>query len=255
MGRFLDLEGQKIARFTVLGRRADEADGRRQWICECQCGNVVPVVGTDLRNGNSKSCGCLRRESSSKKAIDILGRKFSFLTVIEKHGSKDNKMYWKCKCDCGNTTIAAGRELRNGHTKSCGCYQARIRSHLSRKTPFNFFRNRIRKQAASRGYEFSITDEYVNELFQGNCYFCGSEPKSQVWYTHDSVTYKYNGIDRLNNDVGYIYGNVVSCCANCNFAKRMLNEDEFLDLIEKIYMHRAVHRKRNSIHQGESWKQ
>ena len=58
------------------------------------------------------------------RGIDILGRKFGRLTVIECLGSDNNKnkLFWRCKCDCDNEVAVRGCGLKNGSTKSCGCY-------------------------------------------------------------------------------------------------------------------------------------
>ncbi|MFT8476623.1 MAG: hypothetical protein ABF682_04360 [Liquorilactobacillus sp.] len=54
--------------------------------------------------------------------IDLTGKRFGKLTVIEKSGpNKSGNIKWVCKCDCGNTKIVNGSHLRSGHTKSCGC--------------------------------------------------------------------------------------------------------------------------------------
>ena len=56
------------------------------------------------------------------KFKDLTGMRFNKLTVLEKAGhDKYNKILWKCVCDCGNVTITHGRDLVNGHCKSCGC--------------------------------------------------------------------------------------------------------------------------------------
>ena len=57
--------------------------------------------------------------------IDMLGKKFTRLTVIEHdHVDDKNHHYWKCRCDCGNVIVVDGSKLRSGDTKSCGCYRA-----------------------------------------------------------------------------------------------------------------------------------
>lgn len=68
-------------------------------------------------------------------AIDLLGKKFGKLVVLEqvKERGKHRKVYWICKCDCGNTATVLGDRLKNGHTKSCGCY-ARERSRDGNST-------------------------------------------------------------------------------------------------------------------------
>ena len=53
--------------------------------------------------------------------IDISGKKFGRLKVIEYSHTKRKKAYWKYVCDCENICIVEGSKLRNGHTKSCGC--------------------------------------------------------------------------------------------------------------------------------------
>ena len=54
---------------------------------------------------------------------DITGQKFHRLQVIGFAGiGKENRAMWECQCECGNIVIVAGKNLRNGSTKSCGCY-------------------------------------------------------------------------------------------------------------------------------------
>lgn len=58
----------------------------------------------------------------SRKIKNLLGKKYGKLLVIEQlEERKNNKVVWKCKCDCGNTTNVVGTQLTNGNTKSCGC--------------------------------------------------------------------------------------------------------------------------------------
>lgn len=57
------------------------------------------------------------------KLIDLTGKRYGKLTVLELVGKKNNskEYYWKCKCDCGNICEVQGVSLRSGNTKSCGC--------------------------------------------------------------------------------------------------------------------------------------
>lgn len=56
------------------------------------------------------------------KFIDLTGQRFGRLVVKELVPSDGRKgTFWLCQCDCGNTTVVAGQELRRGGTKSCGC--------------------------------------------------------------------------------------------------------------------------------------
>ena len=51
------------------------------------------------------------------------GNKFGRLTVTSLERTHSGHQLWRCRCDCGNTTIARGDKLQNGRTKSCGCLQ------------------------------------------------------------------------------------------------------------------------------------
>lgn len=76
----INLVGQKFNRLTVLedtGKRT--SGGNVIWKCQCECGNIKEAVGSDLKRGNIKSCGCLRRELASK---DLIGQKFGRLLVL-----------------------------------------------------------------------------------------------------------------------------------------------------------------------------
>lgn len=56
------------------------------------------------------------------KKIDLTGQRFGRLTVVEQAGRAKNRcIVWRCNCDCGETVIVTGDDLRRGHTKSCGC--------------------------------------------------------------------------------------------------------------------------------------
>jgi hypothetical protein len=59
------------------------------------------------------------------KAIDISGQRFGRLIAIKPDNSKrpanSTRLYWLCKCDCGNYSTTSGADLRSGKVRSCGC--------------------------------------------------------------------------------------------------------------------------------------
>lgn len=59
----------------------------------------------------------------------MIGRRFARLTVVSSAGRDDNGLLWRCACACGNTKVVAGRHLRSGGTKSCGCLVAELNRH------------------------------------------------------------------------------------------------------------------------------
>lgn len=64
-----DLIGQKFGKLEVISRTQNSKDGRTQWICQCECGNVKIVLGRNLIKDATKSCGCLQKEMTSKANI------------------------------------------------------------------------------------------------------------------------------------------------------------------------------------------
>jgi len=59
--KFVDLGRQRFGRLVVL-RRAKTIKKHITWLCRCDCGNEVEVYMSGLKSGDSKSCGCLRKE-------------------------------------------------------------------------------------------------------------------------------------------------------------------------------------------------
>lgn len=77
------------------------------------------------------------------KRIDLTNKKFNRLTVIKFHSSIKGIVRYECLCDCGNITVVKSNNLKNGHTKSCGCYN--ISMIVKRNTSHNFSKTRFYK--------------------------------------------------------------------------------------------------------------
>jgi hypothetical protein len=62
--KLINLVGQKFGRLTVIKRVSPNTSygGNARWLCKCDCGKEKIIVGRNLRNGNTKSCGCLKKE-------------------------------------------------------------------------------------------------------------------------------------------------------------------------------------------------
>lgn len=54
----VDMIGKKYGHFIVLEEHSTTRSGHTKYVCKCECGGIVNVLGTHLRQGNSKSCGC-----------------------------------------------------------------------------------------------------------------------------------------------------------------------------------------------------
>ena len=62
MGKFIDLTGKRFGRLLVISKFKDKKYNKIQWKCQCDCGNTCIVLGSSLRNGLTKSCGCLHKD-------------------------------------------------------------------------------------------------------------------------------------------------------------------------------------------------
>jgi len=117
MGRVCDITGQRFGLLVVLRRAGNTIDGKAMWTCRCDCGNEKDIVGKNLRNGNTKSCGCQKY----KEPENLIGKRFGRLLVLERVDEHARNILWKCQCDCGATKIVRGGNLKNGNVRSCGC--------------------------------------------------------------------------------------------------------------------------------------
>lgn len=126
-GKVVDITGQRFERWSVLEEAGRDKHWNALWKCQCDCGSIRIVSGTNLRRGITKSCGCLRSEATTKaNRIDLTGQCFGRLMVLEYAYTKKNYVYWVCVCFCGNETVVRGHNLRNNNVKSCGCLKSEM---------------------------------------------------------------------------------------------------------------------------------
>ena len=68
MPAFKDITGQRFGRLVVLSHLETRSTfGCVTWKCLCDCGNETVAIGSNLRSGNTKSCGCLTGESARER--------------------------------------------------------------------------------------------------------------------------------------------------------------------------------------------
>lgn len=66
-----DITGQVFSRLTVVRYYGKNKYNNNLWKCKCECGNETIVPATLLRQGNTRSCGCLQKEKATKHLMDI----------------------------------------------------------------------------------------------------------------------------------------------------------------------------------------
>ena len=122
-----NLIGKKFHRLTVIDF-APSRNKKTYWKCMCECGNIIEARADQLKDGNTKSCGCLNTETRAKLGKthiqDITNKRFGKLIALERLDIRPNLTsgyLWKCQCDCGNIINVSISYLNSGNTTSCGC--------------------------------------------------------------------------------------------------------------------------------------
>ncbi len=79
MPPLIEMKGKKFNRLVVIERCGSDKKGQAAWLCLCNCGKKTVVTGVYLRNGDTKSCGCLIKDTSR--------------ALLLKHGMFGTKVY------------------------------------------------------------------------------------------------------------------------------------------------------------------
>lgn len=128
-------------RENIIGRRFNrlvviEDDGTRsskgdiKWLCQCDCGNLYHALGYRLRNGRTKSCGCLNDEKRRKRFKDLSGTEMDNFKIIDRAYSKNQRVWWNCICrHCGNELILSNNDIN--HYTSCGCLRGASKDYMN----------------------------------------------------------------------------------------------------------------------------
>lgn len=140
MSRVIDLTGMRFGRLVVLYRCENKNGGRfPAWTCVCDCGNIVDILGCNLRTGNTKSCGCYRELCRSRYNI--------------KHGYSNHHLrtvYSSMKDRCYNPNSDSYRNYGARGIKICDEWNNDYASFV--------------RWALDNGYEFIPDDKRNNML-------------------------------------------------------------------------------------------
>ena len=166
----------------------------------------------------------------------------SCLTVLElRAGAKNRHPTAVCLCSCGSLRIVRQTCLRRGLVASCAqCSKmaGAIRGGLKRRLPESERRIRetlgiYKANARAKGHLFDLGDSEARALLWSACVYCGLVPA--------------NGIDRVENAIGYTPQNAVPCCSRCNYGKRDMSVSEFLSWVARVNEHQGVLQRDRSV--------
>ena len=149
-------------------------------------------------------------------------------------GAKNKHPTTLCKCDCGGERLVRTSRFKLGQVTMCAaCARAdgairgaETRRKLSDTERVVNDRYSVYKQnAKKRGVAFDIALPIFSSLLDKACTYCG---------THERI-----GVDRVDSSLGYSAENCVPCCSDCNYAKRDMSQESFLDMVARIYAHQS----------------
>lgn len=96
----MDLTGKRFGRLTVIRQDGyhyyPNSKKKTKWLCKCDCGNTISVIGSDLNNGHTQSCGCLRKEITGSK----------YRTHGDSGKSRLYRIWSAMKSRCNNASMA-----------------------------------------------------------------------------------------------------------------------------------------------------
>ena len=209
-------------------RKNPIGNGSRKFIlCNCECGTTRYVDNRTLENGRSTNCGCAR-----KPKANLAGQVFGLLTAI----SKDDDYHWLCRCRCGTEKVFGYTSLNTGKSRSCGCVpDEKVRKLKFGEASMNLLIKSYMKRAVKKGFECSLSKDNFYSLFTANCFYCNRKPFSVMRSSQHFGEFRYNGIDRVDSNMGYTIGNSRTCCKTCNFAKSSMGEKEFYNWIKTVH--------------------
>jgi hypothetical protein len=152
---------------------------------------------------------------------DISGKRNGRLTALRRSSrhSISGNYYWWFKCDCGGTieTLPSNVFKEKNGTKSCGC-AAKSRHHGRRWLTAMIYD--YKRHAEKLGVPYELTRTQFEDMCVLKCHYCGNENRG--------------GIDRIDSTKGYVPENCVPCCKTCNYMKRSMTKEAFVEQCRKV---------------------
>lgn len=179
-------------------------------------------------------------------AIERIGQAFGRLRIFGRAESKNGRRRWLARCACGSVIE---RSFRPSGPNSCGCAarealaarnknvkrQKRRPDHL---VMYTWIATQYRCNAKTRGLLWELPTEVATRLVMSACNYCGVECSMVKRHTDKRrAPIRVNGIDRVDNNVGYTVSNCVPCCKTCNKAKSDMTLAAFLEWLNRVRKH------------------
>lgn len=155
--------------------------------------------------------------------------------------------YAEFRCSCGAVFQKLKYKPYTEAVQDMKCATCRGKDRMQPYQAERQILRRVRDDAKARDLTFEIDIEWFVNTIHLPCHYCGSVDmnSSQVSLNHSDgssfkTSYRYNGVDRMDNSIGYLESNCVPCCFVCNRAKREMGYDEFIGWIDSMAAFRGM---------------
>lgn len=246
-GRFCctDRTGVKYDGFTVIRRLDTKAEnGSVLWEALCEhCGKTFAIASD--RISNRRSCGCKSKQNSGQfKTLANIGcvvNDIELVNVLDSERTSGGYRVVTAKCLlCGKEKNVPSYSFARKSVK-CDCDEWQtLFGHLNGRTPLpnqqshvNLLYSHYKRSARDRNLVFALTIDQFRSLITAKCFYCGAEPIEKK-SSNCAGLFARHGIDRVDNNTGYVFGNCVPCCKTCNFMKNDMTREEFILHAKKI---------------------
>lgn len=172
---------------------------------------------------------------------DLVGTEINGLKITNYAGT-GRRQFFDCICICRRLFRARVDSIKAGTTKSCGCLTGDLISRKNRlpdnQGALNLVLRHYTGNAKKRKLKFDLSLDNFRKLVFDKCYYCGIEPRPSTFTTSQENRRDkeicYNGVDRIDNSIGYTISNCVTCCSVCNGAKSDLSFEDFKNWIKRL---------------------
>lgn len=187
-------------------------------------------------------CGIDFSHFKHGKAYDnMIGKKYHMLTIKNLY-KKGKRVFAQCACECGEEKNIRIDDIKSGRAVSCGCHSKNRWNMVGEKNPYfqgvkelsKTKYSEIKKQAIKRGKKFTLSIDYLWDLFEKQnrkCALSGLEIKfGRNGYSNETSA----SLDRIDNNKDYIEGNVRWVLKDINMIRGSYNNDYFINLCKAV---------------------
>lgn len=249
MGKFIDISGHKYNSLTVVCKFGVDNHKKITWKCICDCGAEVIILGRSLKDGNTKSCGCLK--DSKLVPPDYLRddkkeRIRQIKQISQRRRVRASKEAGLCSSCCKNrpTKGAACQSCKDAsrvwqqknRKKSSASTNRWRRKNLERMRAYDkeYYRNNPYKQISLNARRRAQKKKVVSDMsvgkwleilkeYDNRCAYCfGAEHEVGVITQDHLIPLFHGGTDTSDN--------IIPACRSCNSSKGIMNLKEWLDV-------------------------